>query len=494
MNRQSAIGLLVAWMASIALGGDGAWQRYDGYHKIDDPLKRYPIPAQGEAVIGNQKTWYTTPYDLKPGRLSMNCRRLEKVTDTSFQVTPGSVVGKFTYRFVLQGEAPGGENTLHGRKVISTDAVLFEQLPQIKDRNVLIGCRVTKVLPGGKGFLCTVPFASGDLPFRVEVVKQEGVKRLPEVHSRQYGPHAKHAFDVYYPQNFRPGVDKPLPMVVNIHGGGWGALDKMNQRIGQGATSWNEMGIAFVSINYRYVGEYDQHPPMTIPVAGCLLDAARAIQFIRHHADELGLDPKRISLTGGSAGGATSAWLAMVDDLADPDSPDPIARQSTRVTCSTPHQAQTSLDPKQMREWIPQITYGAHAFFPGSELPRDKAKRFEIFLEKRQEIMPHVKAFSAYHQASADDPPMLLVYGGQPNVLPALKTGGNATHHPQFGIQLCERLKELGVEAYVWAGDNKTPGGEVRSAKRRYDGWGGVKNFVGDQLLGERWDAQNDGQ
>jgi acetyl esterase/lipase len=484
MNLRYSVFVLLIGLVTLPAGAG----LFDKYCTVEDPLERYPIPAEGQAVVGNQKTWYTTPYDLKPGGFSMNCRGLADVTDESFSVTPMSVVGKFTYRFTRQAEEQSGENSVHDRKVISTAQVRFDQLGQIKDRNVLIGCEVTKVQPEGKGFECTVQFASGRLPFKVEVTDERNVNRLPEVHSRQYGPHAKHTFDIYYPEGFDPKTDKPLPMYVNIHGGGWGALDKMNKRIGQGATSYNKMGIAFVSINYRYVSEYTQAPAMKIPVAASLLDAARAIQYIRYHAKELGVDPDRVCLTGGSAGGATSAWLAMVDDLADADSPDPIARMSTRVTCSTPHQAQTSLDPQRMRKWIPSITYGAHAFFAGSEMPGKGEQRFEFFLSKRDEILPYIEDFSAYRQASKDDPPMLLVYGGQPNVLPAVN-GGNATHHPRFGLGLHERLQELGVESYFWAGDNKTPGGEVKASTPRYHYWGGVKNFVADKLLGPGWDS-----
>lgn len=462
---------------------------FDTYYKDESEKPRYYIPAEDEPVLGAQKAWYTTPYDLKLGTFNMNCRGIDAVTDECFEVTPSSVVGTFTYRFTPLEEAKQVENELHDRRVLSIEHVLFSQLLQVKDRNVLIGCEVTKVLPEGKGFEANVTFAGGKLPCRVDVVGAEDVNRLPEVHSRQYGPHAKHAFDVYYPEGFKPGKDEPLPMVVNIHGGGWGALDKMNNRIGESATSWNEAGIAFVSINYRYVSEYDQHPAMTVPVAAALLDAARAIQFIRYHAEELGLDPDRVSLTGGSAGGASSAWLALHDDLADPESDDPVARTSTRVTCSTPHQAQTSLDPRQMREWIPSITYGAHAFFPRDRLPEKGPGRFQFFLDHRDEILPYIRDFSAYEHASADDPPMLLVYGGQPNVLPATD-GGNATHHPQFGAKLHERLEKLDVESYFWAGDNKTPGGTVHASNRRYDGWRGVKNFVKDHLLREGWEAK----
>lgn len=215
---------------------------------------------------------------------------------------------------------------------------------------------------------------------------------------------------------------------------------------------------------------------MVVPVAAPLLDAARALQFIRYHAEALNLDTDRICVTGGSAGGASSCWLAMHDDLAGPDSDDPVARMSTRVACATPHQAQTSLDPKQMRAWIPSITYGAHAFLANDQLPRDKAAAFELFLEKRQELLPYIRKFSPFEHASADDPPMLHVYGGQENVIPATDQG-NATHHPKFGEMLHERLNDLGVESHFWA-DN------ADAENPRYNGWPGVHFFVTDKLLG----------
>jgi hypothetical protein len=105
---------------------------------------------------------------------------------------------------------------------------------------------------------------------------------------------------------------------------------------------------------------------------------------------------------------------------------------------------------------------------------RDKAKRFEYFLDHRQEILPWIEEFSPYEWASADDPPMLLCYGGQKDVIPALDSG-NATHHPRFGEHLHKRLKELGVESYYWA-DN------VKCDEPRYHGWSGVKRFVCDKM------------
>src|SRR5205814_2253157 len=77
-----------------------------------------------------------------------------------------------------------------------------------------------------------------------------------------------------------------------------------------------------------------------------MLDSARAVQFVRSKAAEWHIDPARIALTGQSAGAVISMWIAYRDDMAKPDSADPVERFSTRVTCILPLAAPTTLDPK----------------------------------------------------------------------------------------------------------------------------------------------------
>ena len=84
-------------------------------------------------------------------------------------------------------------------------------------------------------------------------------------------------------------------------------------------------GISVVSVEYRFTDEATADGVVP-PVQGPLGDAARAIQFIRSKAKEWNLDKTRIGATGGSAGAASSLWLAFHDDLADPRSDDPVAR------------------------------------------------------------------------------------------------------------------------------------------------------------------------
>src|SRR5213078_3780453 len=150
--------------------------------------------------------------------------------------------------------------------------------------------------------------------------------------------------------------DKPTPLVFVIHGGGWMGGSKKPV----GVASYLKEGISVVSIEYRFIPEATKDG-VKPPVLGPLGDAARALQFVRSKAKEWNIDKTRVGATGGSAGGCSSLWLAFHDDLADPKSDDPVARESTRLFCAAVNGAQTTLDPKDLREWMPNYSYGGHA-------------------------------------------------------------------------------------------------------------------------------------
>ena len=97
-----------------------------------------------------------------------------------------------------------------------------------------------------------------------------------------------------------------------------------------------DAGYSVAAINYRLTDM------ASAPAA--YRDCARALQFLRHHAQQYNLNPRLVASTGGSAGAGTSMWIAFHDDLADPDSDNPIARQSTRLTCVAVSNGQSSYD------------------------------------------------------------------------------------------------------------------------------------------------------
>ena len=216
-----------------------------------------------------------------------------------------------------------------------------------------------------------------------------------------YGRHPKQVLTFW-----KAASDKPTPLLFYIHGGGWTSGDRSH--VGASIVKRARAdGISVVSVEYRFVNEATADGVVP-PVKGPMLDCARALQFVRSRATEWNLDKTRIAAMGRSAGGCTSLWLAFHNDLAEPTSDDPIARESTRLTCVIAQAAQTSLDPEQMRAWTPNSHYGAHAF--------DTKWNFDAFLASRATILPWIKEYSPYDLVSTEDPPVYLQCHTEPNM------------------------------------------------------------------------------
>jgi len=254
-----------------------------------------------------------------------------------------------------------------------------------------------------------------------------------------YGDHPREVLDFW-----KADTTDPAPLVVYIHGGGWVNGDK-GRITTVDVKKLLESGISVAAINYRYVTQ-GQEAGIKPPVQWPLEDAARAIQFLRSKAREWNIDKTRVAANGGSAGACSSLWLAMHDDMAKPDSPDPIARESTRLTCAAVVGAQTALDPYQTRAWMPNMSYGGHAFgFQKKDQPRDS--QFQAFYDHRDEVLPWIKEYSPYEHAGPGDPPLFLDYPSQkvPAIVGEKQT--DPTHSAVLGLKLQEKLQEHGVEA-----------------------------------------------
>jgi len=94
--------------------------------------------------------------------------------------------------------------------------------------------------------------------------------------------------DVYFPQK----SGKPVPMVINIHGGGWNHGVKESQT---GFSTFFKAGFAVANIEYRLTGQ------ATAPAA--IEDTRCAIIYLVRNAKPLNIDVNRIVMMGGSAGG-----------------------------------------------------------------------------------------------------------------------------------------------------------------------------------------------
>ena len=145
--------------------------------------------------------------------------------------------------------------------------------------------------------------------------------------------------------------DPPRPGVIVLPGGGYRSL--MSEKEGAAEAHWLNAhgGVAFV-LEYRLGPRYHFPAPM--------LDGARAVRYVRSHAAELGVDPKRIGLWGFSAGGHLAGYLATVNDAGNPRSADPIERVSDRPDFAILSYARLSMEASIPRPTNLEALIGDH--------------------------------------------------------------------------------------------------------------------------------------
>jgi acetyl esterase/lipase len=120
--------------------------------------------------------------------------------------------------------------------------------------------------------------------------------------------------DLYLPgPELRPGQAAPLPVVLFLHGGGWGLGTR--REVGPPFDGWRpsffgrlaQEGFAVASADYRLSGE------ATFPAQ--LHDVKAAVRWLRRNAGEYGLAGERIVAWGASAGGHLAALLGLTGDV-----------------------------------------------------------------------------------------------------------------------------------------------------------------------------------
>ncbi len=109
-------------------------------------------------------------------------------------------------------------------------------------------------------------------------------------------------------------------VVVNP-GGGYRGLAADHEGL-QVAQELNRHGIAAFVLRYRLRPDYE--PSIA------LQDAKRALRYVRHSAEEYGVDEDRIGMLGFSAGGHLTSAAGTMWDKGDPEAKDPIDRESSR--------------------------------------------------------------------------------------------------------------------------------------------------------------------
>ena len=171
---------------------------------------------------------------------------------------------------------------------------------------------------------------------------------------------------------------------------------------------------------------HGSQPKFTVPEI--VDDMHRAVRFIKHNAKKYGIDPNRLGIAGGSAGGHLSLMMGCAGKPGDPAATDPIERESSKVAavaCLFP--------PTDFRafESAPPPGFDPTVMFPFRELDPKSAKLVTVTPERRREIGT---ACSPLHCAKGDAAPTLIIHGDQDKLVPL-----------QQSEALIARLKECNV-------------------------------------------------
>ena len=135
--------------------------------------------------------------------------------------------------------------------------------------------------------------------------RRHKVRRTRNVTFARVGPKDKPLkLDVTQPVD-PPQPGQRRPAILQIHGGGWVIGDKREQGLPLLKHLASEGWVGF-NANYRL------SPGATFPDQ--LIDLKRALAYIREHADEYGIDPDFVVVTGGSAGGHLTALMALTQN------------------------------------------------------------------------------------------------------------------------------------------------------------------------------------
>lgn len=256
---------------------------------------------------------------------------------------------------------------------------------------------------------------------------------VPTFENVRYGPHDRNVLDFWQAKR-----DKPTPVVVYIHGGGFVGGDKSSARTDVRVGRCLAAGVSFAAINYRFLPH--------APIQQILRDAGRAVQFIRHQAGEWNIDKVRIAAYGGSAGAGTSLWLATHDDLADPKSPDPVLRESSRLSAAAMVSGQATYD---LTKWEAFLGPAQPEYFKAQgEVPGFYHLKTMADLEtaEARRILADCDMLGLI---TKDDAPLFATCA-QPDG-PA-KDRGHYLHHPNHAREVKKRYDAAGVECVALLG------------------------------------------
>jgi acetyl esterase/lipase len=254
-------------------------------------------------------------------------------------------------------------------------------------------CRLILVVGLSQGFLSEPARADDAKPFD---------HKVDVVYGRKYGMAL--TMDIFTPKANANGA-----AIVSVMSGGWfsshdwinpGSLEELLKR-----------GYTVFAV------VHGSQPRFTIPEV--VKDMNRAVRFIRFHAKDYHIDPDRIGITGGSAGGHLSLMQGTAGDTGDKSSKDPIDQTSSRVqavACFFPptdflnygKPGEIALGCGVLKDFKPPFDFNE----------QDPSTKTFVRITDVGKILEIGRQISPINHVSADDPPTLILHGDADYLVP----------------------------------------------------------------------------
>ncbi len=218
------------------------------------------------------------------------------------------------------------------------------------------------------------------------------------IYGRKYGTAL--TMDVFSPKKDAKGIG----LILVVSGGFFSSHEAINPGF---VRPFTDRGFTVFAV------VHGSQPRFTVPEI--IQDMNRAVRFIRHHAREYGIDPNRLGVYGGSAGGHLSLMLGTAGSAGDPKAKDPVDRESSRVQAVACFFPPTDLlnfgkPGKEMlraTDHLPPF----RAAFDYREL--DKQSMLWVPIQDQERLREITKEISPISFVTPDDPPTLIIHGDE---------------------------------------------------------------------------------
>ena len=244
---------------------------------------------------------------------------------------------------------------------------------------------------------------------------------------------------------FRPTGKANGAAVIYVVSGGWFSAHRAINPIF--VTPFTRRGYTVFAV------VHGSQPRYVIPEI--LQDMHRAVRFIRSHARDYGIDPERIGITGGSAGGHLSLMQGTAGLKGNPNAKDPIDKASSRVqavACFFPPTDFLNYGKKDSYAFsLDGVLANYRTAIDVREFDK-KTKRLERITDKKK-VLAIARQVSPITHVSADDPPTLILHGDADKLVPIQQAEIMINRLKEVGVP-CKLLVKPGA-AHGWKGLDK---------------------------------------